>query len=101
MSTTVDVVINEKIKKKHKHPSKFKVIMLNDDQTPMEWVITILQKIFKHSEEGAKALMLQIHNEGAAVVGIYIYEIAEQKSIEATEASRDRGFPLQLRIEKD
>jgi len=99
--SAIDVVIDEKIKRKIKHPSKYKVIMLNDDHTPMEWVMNILQQIFKHNQQSSEAIMLQIHNEGSAVVGIYIYEIAEQKSVEATDASRERGFPLQLRIEKE
>jgi len=100
MSAT-DVVIDEKIKRKFRNPSKYKVIMLNDDHTPMEWVTDVLQQIFKHNQQSSEAIMLQIHNEGSAVVGIYIYEIAEQKSVEATDASRERGFPLQLRIEKE
>ena len=75
--------------------------MLNDDATPMEWVVDVLKVIFKHSQETSENIMLQIHNEGSAVVGIYVYEIAEQKAHEATNASRERGFPLQLRVEKE
>lgn len=96
-----DIKIDEKIKKVTKEPGKYKVIMLNDDQTPMEWVIEILMTIFKHSETTAKELTLTIHNEGSGIAGIYAYEIAEQKAIEATSSSRDRGFPLQLRIDKE
>jgi ATP-dependent Clp protease adaptor protein ClpS len=101
MSTLADVKIDEKIKKITKEPSKYKVIMLNDDATPMDWVIDILVTIFKHSESTAKELTLTIHNEGSGVAGIYSYEIAEQKAVEATTASRDRGFPLQLRVDKE
>jgi ATP-dependent Clp protease adaptor protein ClpS len=96
-----DIKIDEKIKKVTREPGKYKVIMLNDDQTPMEWVIEILMTIFKHSETTAKELTLTIHNEGSGVAGIYSYEIAEQKAIEATTSSRDRGFPLQLRVDKE
>lgn len=96
-----DVQIDEKIKQVVKEPSKYKVVMLNDDQTPMDWVIDVLRVIFKHSETTAKEITLQIHNEGAGIAGIYSYEIAEQKSIEAVTASRERGFPLQLRVDAE
>ena len=99
--TIEDVKINEKIKKDFKEPGRYKIIMLNDDSTPMEWVIEILTTIFKYSDQTAMELTLQIHNEGSAVVGIYAYEIAEQKAIETINASRERGFPLNAKIEKD
>jgi len=101
MSAEIDVVIDTKQKKKIKEPSKYKVLMLNDDHTPMDWVIDLLCKVFKHSETTAKELTMKIHNEGSAVVGIYTYEIAEQKVVESTNASRERGFPLQLMLEKE
>jgi ATP-dependent Clp protease adaptor protein ClpS len=100
-NTTQDVIIDEKIKKEIKEPSLYNVIMLNDDGTPMEWVIGVLQEIFKHSQSGAENLCMQIHNEGSAIVGTYKYEIAETKSLEATNASRSHGFPLQVRVEEE
>jgi ATP-dependent Clp protease adaptor protein ClpS len=100
MSVDTEVVIDEKIKKTVKEPSKYNVIMLNDDQTPMEWVISLLKEIFKHSDKDAETLTMNIHTEGAAVVGTYKYEIAEQKSLEAVNASRNHGFPLQLKVEE-
>ena len=100
MTTNTDVIIDEKIKKVVKEPSKYNVIALNDDATPMEWVIGVLKEIFKHSSADAEALTMKVHNEGSAVVGTYKYEIAEQKSIEAVNASRNHGFPLQLKIEE-
>ena len=96
-----DVKIDEKIQMKVEEPSKYKVIMLNDDTTPMEWVIDLMKMIFNHSQETAEQITLTIHNEGSAVVGIYTYEIAEQKSVESTNASREHGFPLQLRLDKE
>lgn len=101
MGTDIDVVIDTKTVKKTKEPSRYKVLMLNDDQTPMDWVVSLLTKIFRHSETTAKELTMRIHNEGSAVVGIYTYEIAEQKMIESVNASRERGFPLQLTLEKE
>ena len=100
MSTDIDVVIDEKIKQDIKEPSKYNVIMINDDATPIEWVIGLLKQIFRHSTADSEALTMKIHNEGSAVVGTYKYEIAEQKSVEAANASRNHGFPLQLKVEE-
>jgi ATP-dependent Clp protease adaptor protein ClpS len=101
MSTNTDVVINEKIKVTNKEPKRYKVIMLNDDKTPMDFVVSLLIEFFKHSEQSANNITVQIHEEGSGVVGIYSYEIAEQKAIEATTLSRDNGFPLRLKVEED
>jgi ATP-dependent Clp protease adaptor protein ClpS len=104
---TTDVIINddikldETIKKDISEPPKYKVIFLNDEQTPIDWVIEILTKIFKHSNETAEKITLTIHTEGSGVAGIYTYEIAEQKVIEATTASRNHGFPLQIKMERE
>ena len=101
MTTDIDVNIDEKIKRIVKEPSKYNVIMLNDDATPMEWVIGILKEIFKHSDADAESLTMKIHTDGATVVGTYRYEIAEQKSVEAVNASRNHGFPLVLKVEEE
>lgn len=100
MSVDFDVQIDEKIKATTKLPSKFNVVMLNDDTTPMDWVIDVLKTIFKHSYEAAEKITMTIHTEGSAVVGTYSYEIAEAKSNEAINASRSNGFPLVLRLEE-
>lgn len=101
MSVDQDVKIDEKIKITISEPKKYKVLFLNDDKTPIEFVIEILMTIFKHSEETARDLTLKIHNEGSAVVGVYVYEIAEQKGVEATQAARSAGFPLQIKIDQE
>ena len=101
MTTDIDVKIDEKIKIKIDEPSQYKVIMLNDDATPMEWVVDVLNTIFNHSQDTAEKITLQIHNEGSAIVGIYTYEIAEQKAVETVNASRERGFPLQVSIDEE
>ena len=102
MTDTIDEVkIDEKIQVTISEPSKYKVVMLNDEVTPMEWVIDLMKLVFNHSQETAEKLTLTIHSEGSAVVGIYTYEIAEQKSVESVNASRERGFPLQLRLDKE
>jgi ATP-dependent Clp protease adaptor protein ClpS len=96
-----DIQIDETIKKKTAEPLKYKVIFLNDDQTPVEWVVKVLTEIFKHTNETAEQITLTIHSEGSGVAGIYTFEIAEQKSIEATTASRNQGFPLQIKLEEE
>ena len=93
--TIDDVKIDEKISINDQPPGKYKVLMINDNSTPMDFVTSILCLIFKHTETTAKQIMLTIHEEGSAVVGIYTYEIAEQRAVEATNASRNHGFPLQ------
>lgn len=94
-----DIKLDEKIKKETELPRRYKVIVLNDDQTPMEWVISILTEIFKHTQSKAQELTLAIHSDGSAIAGIYSYEIAEQKSVEATMLSRNNGFPLAFKLE--
>lgn len=101
MSVAIDIEIDEKIKIEIDEPKLYKVIMLNDDTTPMDWVIDILKIIFHHSQETAEKLTLQIHNEGSEIIGVYSYEIAEQKVVEATVASKERGFPLAIKLEKE
>jgi ATP-dependent Clp protease adaptor protein ClpS len=101
MSTAMDVQIDEKIKKVIAEPKKYKIIFLNDDKTPIEFVIELLISIFRHTEETAKDITLAVHNDGSAVVGIYTFEIAEQKTIETTQVCRQHGFPLQVRMEQE
>ena len=99
MST--DVKIDEKITVSLQPPKLWKVVLLNDDKTPMEFVIEVLTEIFKHAQGRAKDITLEIHNTGSAVAGIYTHEIAEQKGIDSTQAARQNGFPLVVTIEPD
>ena len=82
-------------------PKKFKVIILNDDHTPMEFVVDVLMNIFNHDESSSEQIMLKIHNDGSAVAGIYPYEIAEKKGIETTHLARQAGYPLNVKIESE
>lgn len=100
-STDIDVKIDEKIQQIVKEPDNYKVILMNDDITPMDFVIDILCSIFHHTIETAKDLTIKVHKEGSAIVGIYTYEIAEQKGTEVTNTSRSKGFPLQVIIEQE
>jgi ATP-dependent Clp protease adaptor protein ClpS len=99
MST--DIQIEEKIKITVSEPKRWKVILLNDDSTPMEFVTSILIDIFKHTADTAKDIMLQIHETGSGIAGIYSFEIAEVKAVEATNISRANGFPLQIKLEEE
>lgn len=98
--TTVDPVAIEKTKLDIEEPGFYKVIFINDDVTPMEFVIELLQKIFKHDLEAAQEIMMVVHTEGSAIAGVYSYEIAEQKGVESTVLARNNGFPLQIKVEK-
>jgi ATP-dependent Clp protease adaptor protein ClpS len=101
MSVETEIVLDEKVDLEVKEPKRYKVVFLNDDSTPMEFVIDILIKIFKHTDETARDITMQIHNEGSGVVGIYTYEIAEQKAVETTTLSRNHGFALQIKVEEE
>jgi len=96
ITKTVDKQDTELLK-----PRKYKVIVLNDDKTPMDFVIAMFMTVFKHSAGLAEQLTMKIHNEGSAVAGIFTYEIAEQKTIEGTNMARDHNFPLTLKAEPE
>jgi ATP-dependent Clp protease adaptor protein ClpS len=98
---TTDTVIQKKTKTRVKLPSLWKVVFLNDDKTPMDLVVGLLIKIFKHDPVSAEKIMLEIHNEGRAVAGVYPYEIAEHRCVEATNIAKTHGSPLQIRIEEE
>lgn len=83
------------------NPGKYKVVILNDDATPMDFVVALLMGIFKHNEESATAVMLQIHNNGKGIAGVYTHEVAEQKGIESTLLARQHGHPLQIQVEQE
>jgi len=101
MSADTEIVLDEKVDLEIKQPKRYKVVFLNDDTTPMEFVINVLMNIFKHTEDTAKDITMQIHEEGSGVVGVYTYEIAEQKAVETTTLARNHGFQLQIRVEEE
>lgn len=98
---TTEAKIEEKVTVSLQPPKLWKVVFLNDDQTPMELVIELLTKIFKHTESSAKEVTLEIHNTGSGVAGVYPFEIAEQRSIEATSIARGNGSPLRIQVEQE
>jgi ATP-dependent Clp protease adaptor protein ClpS len=101
MTTDIATEIEEEIKETVLHPTNYKVIFMNDEVTPMDFVVEVLIQIFRHSQATAQDLTMKIHEKGSAVAGVYSYEIAEQKAVETTKLSREHGFPLQVAIEKE
>lgn len=100
---TTDTVIEKKTTttRKFKEPSKYKVIVCNDDVTPVEFVVAMLVSVFNHEERQALNLTLTVHNNGSAVAGIYSFEVAEQKVMDATEMARLNGYPLKVKAEAE
>ena len=84
-----------------REPSMYKVLILNDDYTTMEFVVEILMGVFNKSVEDATLTMLKVHNEGAGICGVYTYEVAETKVATVHQEARKRGFPLKCTMEKD
>ena len=84
-----------------KKPSMYKVIMLNDDFTPMEFVVYVLQRFFGMSSGQATAIMLNVHQRGVGVCGVFSYEVAEAKVTQVMDYARQNEHPLQLQIEKE
>ena len=83
-----------------KRPPYFKVVLLNDDYTPMDFVVFVLKDIFRLTHEAAINIMLEIHNKGAGVCGIYTRDVAETKAELVITLSRRNEYPLQCRVEK-
>ena len=98
---TTDIQLDEKIKVTVTEPKRWKVILLNDDSTPMEFVISVLVEIFRHTPDTANGIMLQVHETGSGIAGIYSFEIAEAKAVEATNQARANGHPLQIKLEEE
>jgi len=100
---TTDTVIEKKTRTTNrlKEPGKFKVIVCNDDSTPIEFVVSMLIAVFRHDQKSALGLTLQIHTKGSAVVGTYSYEVAEQKAIDGTNLARAHGWPLIIKVEPE
>ena len=82
-------------------PSMYKVIILNDDYTPMEFVIDVLQEVFDKSYDDAVNVTLSVHHSGSGICGVYSKEIAYHKSNQVNEAAKGHGYPLKCVVEKD
>ena len=100
-SNTKDLVLLEKKKLKVKPPKLFKVILLNDDFTPMEFVIDVLRKVFSMNNDKATLIMLAVHNKGKGVCGIYPRDIASTKVSQVISLARESQHPLQCLMEEE
>jgi ATP-dependent Clp protease adaptor protein ClpS len=86
---------------KTKKPSMYKVLLLNDDYTPMEFVVHVLERIFSKGREEATRIMLHVHQHGVGICGVYTYEVAETKVTQVMDFARKHQHPLQCTMEKD
>lgn len=86
---------------KTKKPSLYRVLLLNDDYTPMEFVVFILERFFNRSREQATRIMLHVHQKGVGLCGVYTYEVAETKVAQVLDLARRHEHPLQCVMEKD
>jgi ATP-dependent Clp protease adaptor protein ClpS len=84
-----------------KKPSLYRVLLLNDDYTPMEFVVYVLERFFNKSAEDAIRVMLHVHQNGVGVCGVYTYEVAETKVLQVMDLARRNEHPLQCVMEKD
>ena len=84
-----------------KKPSMYRVLILNDDYTPMEFVVLILERFFNKSREQATRIMLHVHQKGVGVCGVYTYEVAETKVAQVMDLARRNEHPLQCTMEKE
>ena len=82
-----------------KEPGRYAVLLVNDDYTTMEFVVEVLKRFFHRSEEEAVQIMLQIHQQGKGIAGVYHLEIAETKALQVVEYARSQGFPLNAQVE--
>ena len=86
---------------KTKKPSMYKVLLLNDDYTPMEFVVYVLQRFFSKNAEDATKIMLHVHQNGVGICGVFTYEVAETKVSQVMDLARQHDHPLQCTMEKD
>ena len=90
-----------KARTKTKKPSMYKVIMLNDDYTPMEFVVHVLERFFGKNRDEATRIMLHVHQRGVGVCGVFTYEVAETKVTQVMDFAHQHSHPLQCTLEKD
>ena len=99
--TNINIGVVERTKPKTRKPSMYKVIMLNDDYTPMEFVILVLERFFSKSHEEATNIMLHVHQKGVGICGVFTYEVAETKVTQVMDLAQQQEHPLQCTFEKE
>lgn len=98
LGTSTSIATKSKIKTRM--PSLYKVLLLNDDYTPMEFVVAVLERFFQKNREEATHIMLHVHHHGVGACGIYPYEVAESKVIQVMDFAHRHEHPLQCTMEK-
>ncbi len=88
-------------RRKAERPPRFKVVLYNDDYTPMEFVVQVLEKVFGKSPAAATQIMLAIHRSGSGIAGVYVLEVAETKCATVHRMAEERGYPLRAGVEKE
>lgn len=99
MSNEIEIELNDEIELEE--PKKYKVFLLNDDYSTMDFVIEVLVKVFRKSVDEASVIMLNIHNYGRDVCGVYTHEIASTKVAQVKTMAREKGFPLKAVMEEE
>ena len=100
-SDTPNTGVVVRARPKTRKPAMYKVLMLNDDYTPMEFVVHVLERFFQKTREEATRIMLHVHRRGVGVCGVYTYEVAETKVTQVMDLARQNQHPLQCTIEKE
>lgn len=98
--TGTSVGVATRTRTRTKKPTPYRVLMLNDDYTPMEFVVLVLQRFFRMSIEDATRVMLHVHQRGVGVCGVFPYEVAETKVSQVIDFARENQHPLQCTLEK-
>lgn len=96
-----EVGVATRARPRTKKPSMYKVLLLNDDYTPMEFVVEVIERFFRKSRQDATRIMLHVHQRGVGVCGVYSYEVAESKVTQVMDFARKNEHPLQCTLEKD
>lgn len=99
--TTPNTGVVVKTRPRTKKPAMYKVLMLNDDYTPMEFVVHVLERFFQKNRDEATRIMLHVHRRGVGVCGVFTYEVAETKVTQVMDLARQNQHPLQCTIEKE
>ncbi len=101
MSTKTVTTPGTKLKPKTERPKLWKVILLNDDYTPREFVVQVLKAVFRMNEDEAHRVMMTAHRRGACVIAVYTKDVADTKAKEATELGKSKGYPLYFTTEPE
>ena len=100
-SSKTDNAVKERVQTRKQEPTRFKVILLNDDYTTMEFVVRVLETVFQRSPAEAFRIMMQVHVQGNGLAGVYPWEVAETKVETVTSMARHAEFPLRATIEEE